>query len=236
MRKNLLCVAATVAIVFAAGAARAADTLIYSMETGTATNPDGFGPNAGGTTSQDTIGATDGLHSLKYTVPAGATFTGALTGSVPGILNNPPGVGHVTFDMTIAQGDTFTGGFAVLGITMFGIGPGPSFGLQAQFSPLIHIDGKAPGTYKDLQIPLIGATNQVDFTPNQTFNQIFGSGPNQQTPSGLEFFINKSNDAPATVYIDNVRIGGNIPEPATCTLLAIGAAVAMMGFRRRRSR
>jgi len=74
MKKNLLCVAAMVAMMFAAGAARAADTLIYVFE------PDaqGFGPNGGGVTvAQDTFGATEGTHSLKMSVVGGATFVGA---------------------------------------------------------------------------------------------------------------------------------------------------------------
>jgi hypothetical protein len=236
MRKDLLCVAAAVAIVACASSAWAADTLIYGFE------PDaqGFAANGGGVTvAQDTFGATEGTHSLKYSVVGGATFVGALTGNVPAILNNPPGVDHVTFDMTIGPNDAFTGAFDVLGITIFGASqPGPSqqFGLQAQFAPLVHIEGLTPGTYTET-IPLTGATNQVDFSTNQTFNQIFGSGANQQIPTGFEFFLNKSNDAASTVYIDNVRIGGAaVPEPASCALLAIGAVGAVLGFRRRRSR
>ncbi len=238
MRNNLLCVATMVAILASAGVVRAADSLIYSFES-PAVNPDGFGPNGGGiTVSQDTIGATDGTHSLKASVVTGATFVGALSTAIPASLNNPPGVGHVTFDLTIGPNDAFAGGFDVLGITVFGFNaPLGQFGLQAQFAPLFHIEGKAPGTYKNIEIPLTGATNPLDFTPNQSFNDIFTDsatpGANQLNPAGFQFFINKSNDAPTTVYIDNVRIGGNVPEPATCTLLGIGAVGAFMCFRRR---
>lgn len=231
MRRLLSGLAAVAAIMFAAVAAHAADTLIYGFE------PDvqGFAPNGGGTTvAQDTFGATEGTHSMKYSVVTGATFVGALTTTVPAALGNPPGADHVTFDMTIGPNDAFAGGFDVLGITIFGFNAGAGGGLQAQFAPLVHIEGKAPGTYKDLTIPLTGATNQVDFSTNQTFNQIFGSGANQQVVTGFQFFINKSNDAPTTVYIDNVRIG-SVPEPASCVLLGLGA-IGLVAVARRRFR
>ena len=38
----------------------------------------------------------------------------ALTGNVPAPLNDPPGVKYILFDMTIAPGEEFTGGFASL--------------------------------------------------------------------------------------------------------------------------
>ena len=60
MRYGLLCAVFTVALMIGARAAIA--QLLYSMETGLPTNPDGFGPNGGGVTvSQSLIGATQGL-------------------------------------------------------------------------------------------------------------------------------------------------------------------------------
>jgi hypothetical protein len=215
-----------------------ADTTVYSFETvDGAGHPDGFSPNGGGiTVTQDTFGATDLLHSMKTSVVTGATFVGALTTVVNPLINNPPGVDAVKFDLTIGPNDAFTGGFDVIGVTVFGFNAGlGQFGLQAQFAPLIHVEGKVPGTYLDQLIPLTGATNPLDFTTNQTFNQIFGPGANQLTPSGFEFFINKSNDAPTTLYFDNVRIITSVPEPATCTLVGL-AMVGLVGSIRRRTR
>src|SRR5205814_1126099 len=68
MRNGLVCaVVATALVLLCAGTAGA--QLIYSFENGTATNPDGFGPNGGGVTiAQDTIGATESTHSMKVSV------------------------------------------------------------------------------------------------------------------------------------------------------------------------
>jgi hypothetical protein len=235
MRHSLLS-AAVVAAMSIGAASASASTLLYSFETGDAAGPlDGFGPNGGGVTvTQDTIGTTDGSNSMKVSVVQGATFVGALTGNVPAALNNPPGVTGIDFDLTVGPNDPFTGAFSVLGITIFGAsqpGPGQQFGLQAQFSPLVHMEGLAPGTYAE-HIDLIGATNQVTFDTNQTFDQIFGSGANQQIPTGFEFFINKSADAPVDAYIDNVRVDG-VPEPTTLGLAAVGGLMALSRRRRK---
>ena len=196
---------------------QAAETLAYSFESPEA-NPDGFGPNGGGVTVfQDTIGATQGTKSLEVSVVGGATFVGALTGNIdPNIIGDPPGLDHVLFDLTITQ--QFTGAFAVIGVTVFGAsqpGPEQQFGLQAQFrgDPVgtdeKHIDGLAPGTYPNMRIDLIAATHPLTFE-NGTFNEIFGtegSGPNDIIPTGFQFYVNKSGDAPITFYIDNIRVG-----------------------------
>jgi len=235
MRK-LLALAALVAAFSFAASARA--QLVYSFEA-PAVNPDGFGPNGGGVTvTQDTIGATQGTHSLKTSVVAGATFVGALTGVVAPPINDPPGVQAILFDMTIAPGQAFPGGFALVGVTIFGAsqpGPGQQFGLQAQFADFEHIDGKAAGTYNDIRIDLNSATHPLTFAANQSFDQIFGqvgSGPNDIIPTGFQFFFNKSNDQPLTVYIDNVRVVAT-PEPAS--IAVFGGAIGGLLMRRRRA-
>lgn len=231
---------AIAAILMYAGSAHA--QLAYSFES-PAVNPDGFGPNGAGVTiTQDTIGATQGTHSLKASVVTGATFVGALTGNVNSLINDPPGVNSLLFDMTIGPNDVFPGAFALVGVTIFGASQpdypgGQQFGLQAQFADFEHIDGKAPGTYT-VQIDLNSATHPLTFATGQSFNQIFGtvgSGANDVIPTGVQFFLNKSNDAPLTVYIDNVRVVGTVPEPATIGMLSMGAVVFGSFIRRRRS-
>lgn len=230
MRKILLCIIAGAMITCTSKSVHA--TLAYSFEGAT---PDGFGPNGGGVTvTQDTIGATDGINSLKASVVGGATFVGALGGATAPI-GDPPGIQSILFDLTIPQGGEFTGGFAVVGVTIFGAsqpGPGQQFGLQAQFADFEHIGGKAAGTYT-VQIDLASATHPTTFATGQSFNQIFGpnpGAPNDIIPTFFQFFLNKSNDAPLTVYIDNVRTV--VPEPATAAMLSFGALA--FGLIRRR--
>jgi len=231
MRNGLLsAVVATALVLLCSGTAGA--QLIYGMEGGTPTSPDGFGPNGGGVTiaQSPVVGATQGTNSMSVTVVTGATFVGALTSNLPANLTPPLPNQTITFDYTLTA--PFTGGFEVLGITMFGSNaPLSQFGLQAQFAPLVHLEGKAPGTYTG-QIALTGATNPLTFTTNQSYNDIFTSGTpdaSHLNPSGFEFFLNKSNDAPGLVYIDNVRF---VPEPASLSALALGGLALI---RRRRA-
>jgi hypothetical protein len=229
MRNGLLCVATAVAIVFCARGLQASTTLAYSFE-----DPafDGFF-GLGATASQDTIGATQGTHSLKYDVGGGG-FVGARTETViPAALGNPPGVDYVLFDMTITT--PFTGGFGDIGVTVFGhaVNHSPAlFGLQAQFADTESLVGKGPGLYPDVRIDLSSAANPITFA-NESFNQIFGPGPNQLTvASAFQFFLSKSAGAPALVYIDNVRLV-SIPEPASFALLGLGA-MGLVSMRRRK--
>jgi hypothetical protein len=232
MRKNLFGFAVCSAMLCGALTGQT-QTLLYSFEGGL----DGFGPNGGGVSiAADTIGATQGTGSMKASVVSGATFVGALTGNTPAALNDPPGVSHVLFDMTIAPGGEFTGGFAVVGVTIFGAsqpGLGQQFGLQAQFADFENIDGKAAGTYNDVRIDLASATHPLTFVAG-SFNDIFGpnpGAPNDIIPTGFQLFLNKSNDAPLTVYFDNIRVV--VPEPASGVLLGLGALALGLVVRRR---
>jgi hypothetical protein len=194
-------------------AAHAQLVLAYSFEVDT----DGFNANGPGVAvSQDTIGATEGTGSLKIDVVQGATFVGALTTLLAPEIADPPGLDKVVFDLTIT--DAFAGeGFVRAGITMFGASQpddpdGQSFGLQAQFiSSEFDIDGLAPGTYT-VEMPLDDAQHPLTFAQG-SFNDIFGgvgTGPDDLIPTGFQIYINKSNTAPWTGYVDNVRL---MPTP-----------------------
>jgi hypothetical protein len=236
MKRRWSCFFATVVAIFVCTSTVRAQ-LVYSFEGGL----QGFAANGGGTTiTADTVGATQGTGSLKASVVAGATFVGALTSTVPSAIGDPPGVNHVLFDMTIAPGQEFTGAFANIGVTVFGAtqpGPGQQFGLPVQFADFEPIGGKTAGTYNNIRIDLSSATHPSTFATGQTFNQIFGpnpGAPNDIIPTGFQFFLNKSNDQPLTVYIDNVRVVA-IPEPATWMLVSMCALAGSARGRRRRS-
>jgi hypothetical protein len=209
----------------------------YSFEViapsgGNPPGPDGFF-GLGATVSQDVIGATDLLHSMKYDVGV-AGFVGARTEIVPATLNNPPGVTAVMFDITIPQ--TYTDTFANLGVTVFGHalnpgGPG-TFGNQVQFLNDYPMAGKAPGTYLNQVINLDMSVGP--YRAGESFNQIFGpvDANDLTVASAFQFYINKNVLTPITVYIDNVRFVPEVPEPATLGL--VGLATVVMGAVRRR--
>jgi hypothetical protein len=200
-----------------------AQTLLYSFEGGT----DGFGPNGGGTVTQDTIGATDGTHSLKETVPAGAFFVGALTGTVPPALNDPT-LSAITVDVNVPA--NYAGAFADIGVTIFGE-VGGNFGYQYQVDPSSEKNVGAAGQFS-FNIPLVGQ-NPVTFDPSNSYAQVQASG---FVPTGFEFFVSKSSDAPLTVYYDNVQAvsaaAGTVPEPTSLGLIAVGSLLLV---RRRRA-
>jgi hypothetical protein len=207
------------AIVCVAGAARA--QIVYSFEDGTI---DGFF-GVGATTTEDTIGATEGTKSMKYAANPDDGFVGARTQTViPAALNDPPGVTAVLFDMTIV--DRYAGGFADIGVTVFGDAlnapGGPQLGLQVQFGGpggTVRIAGEPAGTYLNEQISL--NVSMGPYRPGESFNDIFGPGDNDLTQaSAFQFFISKNVGIPVTVYIDNVRL---IPEPVALSLMGIGA-------------
>jgi hypothetical protein len=210
--------------------AMAVDALAYSFEN----DLQGFHPNGLGTTiTQDTIGATQGTHSMKVSIVGGATFVGALTPTLdPSIFGDPPGLDHVHFDMTITQRfDQLNPnpppdriGFARIGVIVFGTTqpdfPGGQQDTQAQLANLaedeVPVGGLEPGTYRDQRIDLDKLGDPFGAPQPKTFNEIFGtvgSGPNDIIPIGFELYFNKTGDPnfPLTVYIDNIRFGTSVP-------------------------
>jgi hypothetical protein len=218
MRRSFLTGMAALAIATCLSSAASADVLMYDFDSGL----QGFGANGGGVTvTPDTV---NGSGAMKVTVVQGATFVGALTGTVDPVMTNKAVTGFA-FDLTVGPNDVFTGGFDLIGVTVFGAsqpGPGQAFGLQYQAAEFEHIDGKAPGTYHVVLNPVHG-THPNTFATNQTYGQVFGdvgTGPDDLIATGFQLFINKSNDAPTTVYIDNIT--AIVPEPASLALLATG--------------
>lgn len=223
--------AATAAIFVSVHSARATDGLAFSFEDGL----QGFHANGGGiTVSQDTVGATDGTKSMKISVVAGATFVGALADGPTfesSIVNDPPGLDHVHFDLTIVQRFDVPNptpppdriGFANIGVTMWGATQpdfpgGQLFGLQAQLDARVEDEFKIgalePGTYKDVRIDLDKLSSPLDFS-RKSFNELFGTvgSGSDLVPTGFQFYINKNNPAglPLEFYIDNVRFGMSVP-------------------------
>ena len=187
----------------------ATDSLAYSYETIQLGGPDGVQANGGGTYTQDTIGATVGANSMKASLGIFDTFVGGLTSIInptPGgaIIGDPPGIDHVTFDLTVASGDVFPGAFAVVGVTVFGCTQAGACGQQRQFFDEEHVDGLGVGTHTDLLIDLTSAHGT-----GESFNEAFGEAGSGSPliPTHFQLYFNKSSDAPLTVYIDNVRVG-----------------------------
>ncbi len=226
MKHRLLNITAAIPILLCAAAAHA-QAPVYSFETAT----DGFFGLGATVSEESVIGVTHGAKSMKYAA-GNDSFVGARTETViPATLNDPPGVAFVLFDMTLA--DAYAGGFADIGVTVFGHalnpgGPG-SFGNQVQFSDTVSIATAGVGTHKNLRIDL--DNSQGPYRPGESFNEIFGPGPNDlSVASAFQFYISKNSGVPATVYIDNVRLV--VPEPASMGLAGL-AGLAIVGFRRR---
>ncbi len=230
MKRTLICSAAgAAAVALAASSAMAqlySPPLVFSFETlynsmgtpNTGTYPDGFTnnstPSEPTTISQSTIGATQGSYSMEFQQAAAAYFTGALLSAtvlpIPEIINDPNTVA-LSLDVTIPSTGNFTGTFARMGISEYGTsvssgGPGQA---QTNAASEVNID-LAPGTYQ-FTIPLISISNPSTGAMNVPFSNVFGTGETQYTPTGFQFYINKSTDSALTVYIDNVQAIG----PAT---------------------
>jgi hypothetical protein len=229
MRYSSLCAAFVVIVVVAlllVGATPArGQLLLYSFETALPSGaaPDGFSPNGPGTILQSQIGATDPTvgppsHSMKWAVPGpGATFVGALTTNViPGTTG--PLVQGYSFDLTINPGETFTGAFANIGVTLFEVG-----GIPHQSDQFFAIPANTSGTFHVVLTGLTDANNGhvpliPEFAPGGTAVQ-----------SGFQLWLNKTAD-PITLYVDNIRTV--VPEPAS-PLSGCGAAAMMLLARRR---
>jgi hypothetical protein len=209
----LFCAICTLAALFSGRLATATDVLAYSYETipGPGPGPDGVETNAGGVYTQDTIGATEGTHSMKVSLVAnGDTFVGAVTPLINptptgAVIGDPPGIDHVTFDVTITE--EFTGNFSNMGVIVFGCDQANVCGLKRQYIDEENIDLPV-GTHTDLRIDLLLSYESVD-SFNDTFGEP-GSGSDLY-PTAFQFYFNKSFNAAQTLFIDNVRVGMTTP-------------------------
>ena len=202
---------AAVSSVFTPRMAEGADTLVYSFE------PDleGFDANGGLTVSQDTIGATEGAHSMKVVIPS-AGFSGARGNILHPAIGDPPGMDHVLFDLTMEQPYPDTGTFAVVGLQVFCVTqPGDGqipVQIQTEGDQEVHFEDMPAGTYRDMRIDLTNLAHPVTGDFPVTFNDIVGtvgSGPNDVIPTGFQLYFNKNAGPlnPWTFYIDNIRVG-----------------------------
>jgi hypothetical protein len=213
------------ALTVVAAATPARGQLLYSFEDGA----QGFGPNGFPvpTVAQDTVGATQGTHSLLFGLGQNQTFSGALTQTVDQATLLSPSTSALAVDVTVPQGaGEYTGaGFANMGVTFFGSIPSQGvFGVPVQTNGASerNVD-LAPGTYT-LVIPLVSTTGAP-------MRNAFGTGAGQFTDlTGLQFYISKTGDDDLTVYLDNVRA---VPEPAAAASACVGS-LGLLAFRRRR--
>lgn len=229
MKNALLTSAAAAALSLgAASVGHAASTLIYGFEAADTGGPvDGFARNGGPVTFTVTPvtgeGVTQGATAALLNVtPAG--FAGAITSTLPSALSTP--ITDITLDLTVPTGFTYTGGYGLIGVTIFvSNATTGDFGEQFQVQGASERDFTAitPGTTKSLDIPLVGVDPSTGATG--TYATLLSEG---YLPSGFQFFFDKN--APAQVIIDNVQ-GVSAPEPASLGLL--GGAGLLLARRRR---
>ncbi len=220
MRVGLFCITAAFALLSSGNSALA--VLVFDME-GTPP-PSGFEANGVVSVTQSAIGVTQGLNSMR--VETGSSFVGAITPLVPAALNNPPGVQSILLDLTINEGEQFTGGFADMGVTVFGC-KGATCGLSAQFADFESIGALTPGTYFDRKFDL--AVSIGPNFPGKSFNQIMADG-DLDAVTHFQLYFNQTFNVPMIAYIDNIRTV--VPEPASMMLLASAAAIGLVVRRR----
>jgi hypothetical protein len=211
------------ALALAAALPAGGQTLLYSFETlyndqgmpdPLGTRPDGFHFTGGGTTvTQATNGVTDGSFSMRFEQNVASTFTGAITEiGAPFPVIDDAATTAVAADFTVQPGDEYPGGFANLGITVFGdnatLGEGQAQTVVASEQPV----KLAPGTYR-IVLPLIARFNPYTFDLDVPFHTILGTDPNtQMTATSFQFYVNKGGAAGNGTFIgyfDNVRALGN---------------------------
>jgi hypothetical protein len=217
-RNAVFALCTVIAFSYLAAEAQAVVTLVYSFE------PDleGFAPNGAGitVTHENTIGVTEGTNSMKVAL-TGPTFVGAQTALLHPAIGDPPGLDHVSFDLTITEPFLMEGevGFAVVGVMVFGVDQ-TGEPVQLQTGGVVedpalefHIDGLDPGTYPVTIDMTRFLSHPITFEEGPfSFNEIIGtegSGPSDMIPTSFQLYFNKTGGLQfgLTVYIDNIRVG-----------------------------
>jgi hypothetical protein len=219
--------AAVIAAMFIGAASAHAQILLYSFEAGDSPNSlDGFSNLAGDSLSNSTtVGVTNGLQSLFVTNPS-PSFAGIATNSNVGLIQSDT-VTSISMDATIPSGESYTGGYYLLGITLYDeVAGNPYTGDSWQVAgsdeqSIYQATGN--GVPQHITIPLTGSDPNT-FAAT-TYGQLVDNG---WVTTGFEIF--QDHNAPLNFAIDNVT-ANEVPEPAT---LGIGAVSGLLLLARRR--
>jgi hypothetical protein len=224
MRRLFLFAAVLAAASWGAATAKAQNALLYGFEPTDTPALDGFFGVAGVTATQDTIGATQGVGSMKDVVAAGAGFSAARTTTdIPGDLNLP--ITAITLDVT--NPTPYAGTFADVGVLMFLSNPGiGDYGEQFQTDTVANVVFTGTQT---LTIPLTGVN--FNGSGDNTWAQELATNPGYEV-TGFQLFFSKDTGSGSalTTYVDNIQAVG-VPEPAT---IGIGAISGLFLLARRR--
>jgi len=226
--KHIIGSAVVVALVLAAAQAQA-QTVVFDFEDGT---DQGFGTGFGNDASKVfpivNIGG-----SLRMAVTlggfqvAGREITTDPALSVMNAAAANPSVSVISYDWYV---DTSAGGY----------------GSYLQLGTYLNSGSGAysqdfPGSGKDVELDGVSLASGGVFsgTVSETLTQKYGSPLNAghlaQTFQRLGLIMNGDGGAGTTVYFDNITITA-VPEPATFSVLGLGAAALWMMSRRRSTR
>jgi hypothetical protein len=232
MKYGVICAATVMALSLAAISARA-DVLMYSFEPGDSPNSlDGFANLSGNSLSNEsTYGVTGGIGSTQAMQIQCTTagFAGSATTSINAIMSSPT-VSAISMDATVPLGTSYTGGYLLLGITVYdnsATSPydGDSFQVSGSDEQSIYPlpSGAGTGVPQHIVIPLTGS-DPISGNPS-TYAQLIAGG---WVTTGFEIFEDKN--AQVTFAVDSVS--AVVPEPAS--LLGMGAISGLLMLRRRR--
>jgi len=193
--------AAVIAAMLFVGVSAHADTLLYSFEPGDSPNSlDGFGNLAGDALSNSTtVGVTNGVQSL-FVTNGSSSFAGIATSANTAPMANDK-ITAISLDATIPSGLAYSGGYYLLGITLYDNSAGnpytgTSFQVAGADEQSIY-QAVGTGVPQHKVIPLTG-TDPISFNPT-TYGQLVDNG---WVTTGFEIF--QDHNAPLNFAVDNV--------------------------------